>query len=130
MKTEQNNAYSKRIAIRMSNEDKLKIEQMAKLHGMTTSQFMRKIGLGFIPVPLVDMQSVKHLMKVSNDLARLGNLLKYWLADDIKLQIATRKKIEEKLPEILDAIHEERLNIHNLIKEVNRGIKYERKRWV
>lgn len=69
-------------------------------------------------------------MKVSNDLTRLGNLLKYWLADDIKLQIATRKKIEEKLPEILDAIHEERLNIHNLIKEVNRGIKHERKRWV
>ena len=68
-------------------------------------------------------------MRMNSDLARLGNLIKYWLANDPKLQVATRMKIENKLPEILDSIHEQRLNIRDLVSEMRKDLVNNRKRW-
>ena len=45
MSVDSNDTYNARIEFRVSDEDKLQIEEMAKLHGMKTSQFMRKMAL-------------------------------------------------------------------------------------
>lgn len=95
-----------RIEFRISPEEKIQIEEMAKLHGMKTSQFIRKITLGYEPISLIEAKKIQELMKINSDLSRLGNLIKYWLANDPKLQIATKLKIENKLPEILNIIQE------------------------
>lgn len=129
MSVDSNDTYNARIEFRVSDEEKLQIEEMAKLHGMKTSQFMRKMALGYEPLSLVEFKKMEQLMRMNSDLARLGNLIKYWLANDPKLQIATRMKIENKLPEILDGIHEQRLHIRDLVSEMRKDLVNNRKRW-
>ena len=129
MGVDSQDTYNARIEFRVSDEEKLQIEEMAKLHGMKTSQFMRKMALGYEPLSLVENKKMEQLMIMNSDLARLGNLIKYWLVNDPKLQVATRMKIENKLPEILDAIHEQRLSVKDLVSEMRRDLVNSRKRW-
>lgn len=108
-----------RYPVRLTTEEKKKVEELAALYGMKKAPYMRAVALQHKLVPLIDLESIKQLNKVNNDLARLGNLLKYWLANDVKLQVATRMKIENRLPEILDEIHNERMAIHKIVKSIN-----------
>lgn len=129
MSVDSKDTYNARIEFRVSDEEKTQIEAMAKLHGMKTSQFIRKIALGYEPFSLVEFKKMEQLMGMNSDLARLGNLIKYWLVNDSKLQVATRMKIENKLPEILDGIHEQKLSIRDLVSEMRKDLVNSRKRW-
>lgn len=117
----------KRYPVRLTTEEKNKIEELASLYGMKKAPYMRAVALQHKLIPLIDLESVKALNKVNNDLARLGNLLKFWLANDIKLQVATRMKIENRLPEILDEIHNERMAIHEIVKSINSKLRSDSK---
>lgn len=74
-------------------------------------------------------EKIQELMKINSDLSRLGNLIKYWLANDPKLQVATKLKIENKLPEILNIIQEQKLNIGDLASDIRKNLTNNRKRW-
>lgn len=87
------------------------IQENAARTGMTTSTYMRKVGMGFVPPSVVDRDCVDLLCKINADQARLGNLLKRWLNDDIKLSrydpAQTRATIEltmEKIKEGQEAL--------------------------
>lgn len=56
MSVDSKDTYNTRIEFRVSDEEKAQIEVMAKLHGMKTSQFMRKIALGYEPFSLVELK--------------------------------------------------------------------------
>ncbi|MBO6086569.1 MAG: hypothetical protein J6P19_09280, partial [Acetobacter sp.] len=61
------------------------------------STYLRDLALGYKPQSKTDLDVVIELMSVNKNLARLGNLLKLWLADDKKAQGFNHEQIQALL---------------------------------
>ena len=107
-----------RFDCRMSAEEKNKIKQLASLHNMKVSEYVRHKALSYRSEPLVDGDKVELLMEKNVELTRLGNLLKIWVFDDPKCSMPMRANIELKLPEILERIEKYELEINEIIDSI------------
>lgn len=84
-------------------EEKQAIETKARQCGLSTSAYLRAIGLSLPVKSVLDQEAVADLVKVNADQGRLGGLLKMWLTNDEKLR--NQRWILEQ-------------NIHALLKEI------------
>jgi hypothetical protein len=84
-------------------EEKRVIDVAARQCGMSTSAYLRAIGLGLPVKSVLDQEAVADLVKVNADQGRLGGLLKLWLTNDEKLR--NQRWILEQ-------------HIHGLLKEI------------
>lgn len=48
---------------------------------LTTAEFLRRLGQGYIPPSKVDLVAVRELCQVAGDLGRLGGLLRLWITE-------------------------------------------------
>lgn len=88
------------IRLRVSLKDKSTIAENAKSTGLSTSEFLRRVGKGEIVKPKIDEELILELIKINSDLGRLGRLLK--LALD--REIIWKKAGFETITELLEAI--------------------------
>lgn len=65
----------KNINVRVKPEQYKIIKANADNAGLSVSAFMKKVGQGFVPQSTHDREAFKHLILLSADMARLGNLL-------------------------------------------------------
>lgn len=72
------------IVVRVTPDEKQKIDALARQTGLSTSAYLRELGLGHVPKSIVDYQHMLELSKLGGDLGRLGGLLKLWLTDDVR----------------------------------------------
>jgi hypothetical protein len=84
-------------------EEKRAIDVAARQCGMSTSAYLRAIGLSLPVKSVLDQEAVADLVKVNADQGRLGGLLKLWLTNDEKLR--NQRWILEQ-------------HIHGLLKEI------------
>lgn len=63
-------------------EEESLIKSNAATAGISTAEYLRRLGLGYNIQSTVDKDSILTLSKVNADLGRLGGLLKLWLSDD------------------------------------------------
>jgi hypothetical protein len=61
--------------------EKAEIGRRARATGLSTSTYLRTLGLGYEPRSLLDADRVGELLKACGDLGRLGGLLKLWLSE-------------------------------------------------
>jgi hypothetical protein len=87
-------------------EEKALIEAQAKACALSTSAYLRNVGLGFQVKGVLDQQAVIELAKVNGDLGRLGGLLKLWLTNDEKLSIYDRVQLNQTILGVLDQIQD------------------------
>ena len=80
------------------------IETSARNCGMSTSAYLRQIGLGMPIKSILDHQSIADLAKVNADQGRLGGLLKLWLTNDAKLKPYDRAKLSMNIIKLLEEI--------------------------
>lgn len=73
------------IKVYVLPEELVAIQAAADSAGLSASTYLRNLGLGFEPRSVIDQRQVAVLAKINADQARLGNLLKLWLADDERL---------------------------------------------
>lgn len=70
---------SHNIKVWCTQDEKKQIVNNAILYGLTTSMFLRKIGLNEpIKIP-VDYEAIKPLLRLHGDIGRVAGLLKLWL---------------------------------------------------
>ncbi|OCG28995.1 plasmid mobilization protein, partial [Gilliamella sp. HK7] len=81
-------------------EEKEMIISNAKKHGLSTSSFLRQLGLNIEVRGIVDQQRILELVKINADLGRLGGLLKLWLTNDEKIKCFNKNTIDELLTKI------------------------------
>lgn len=114
------------LFIRMKKSEKDVIRELAASSGMSVSQYVKSVSSGYKPITLIESGKVKEILKVNADLARLGNLLKAWIFNDVKYQISFRMKIESKLDESLNKVDDLRGKIDFLVDEIlkDMGKKY------
>lgn len=72
------------IRVWVTPEEKAEIESLAIQAGLSTSAYLRTLGLGYAPKSIVDNQQVMELARINGDLGRLGGLLKLWLTNDAR----------------------------------------------
>lgn len=68
------------IRVYVDAQEGQRIERHAAAAGLSASNFLRALGLGYEPPSVLDHQAVRALVKVAGDQGRLGGLLKQWLA--------------------------------------------------
>ena len=62
-------------------DDRARIEERARVAGLSISAYLRASGLGHPIRSVLDYDAVRDLAKVNGDQGRLGGLLKLWLED-------------------------------------------------
>lgn len=72
----------KHLRVPVLPEEELIIKENAAQVGLTTAEFLRRLGLGHEIKGLSDQNAVLELSKINADLGRLGGLLKLWLTND------------------------------------------------
>jgi hypothetical protein len=88
------------------------IKKNASACSMTTSEFLRKLGIGFIPSSKLDQIHVRELCAAVGNLGRMGGLLKLWLlehrAGSVPQTLTT--------PNEVDALYQDIVSITTKIK--------------
>lgn len=108
------------IKVRVSEIEREIIIATAESVGLSVSAYLRRLGLGYQPKSMVDLQRVEAMLKVAGDAGRLGGLLKMWLADDQRLKtfapVDMRPKIQQALAKIGEAQTEIRAIAETVLK--------------
>ena len=73
-------ARCKLLKVYVTEAEREQILQLAALTRLSTSAYLRRLGLGYTPLSTLDHQAVLALAKAAADQGRLGGLLKLWLS--------------------------------------------------
>lgn len=92
--------YKLHLRVPVDPEEGEIIRGQADKCGLSISEYLRRLGLGFEPTSIVDTQKVNELAKINGDLGRLGGLLKLWLSDDKRAAGFDKNKIKKLLNDI------------------------------
>jgi len=92
--------YKLHLRVPVEIEEGEIIKQQAENCGISISEYLRRLGLGYQPTSIVDNQKVNELAKINGDLGRLGGLLKLWLSDDKRVAHFDKNTIVKLLKEI------------------------------
>jgi Mobilization protein NikA len=63
-------------------EERRQIEANANAAGLSLSNYLLNVGIGYQIRGIVDHKQVEELARINGDLGRLGGLLKLWLTDE------------------------------------------------
>jgi len=74
----------KHLRVPVFDDEEALIKASAKQAGMSTAQYLREVAIGYPIVSALDTEAVRELARVNGDLARLGNLQKLWLDNDVR----------------------------------------------
>lgn len=107
-----NYPYVLRVVV--SREEGAVIDDNADRLGMSTSSYLRALGLGYQPIGHLDNEAAERLMQVNADLSRLGNLLKLWLSDDAKLAVFKPGQATAYIGRLLPAIHANQVQMYEI----------------
>jgi hypothetical protein len=104
------------LKVFVSQAEQAAIDGAAKHLGMSTSAYLRSLGLGYQPVGRLDQEAAEHLVRVNADLSRLGNLLKLWLSDDAKLEVFKPGQAAAYIGRLLPAIHANQVQMYEILQ--------------
>ena len=93
---------SKRIFIRVSDEEKAEIAESADGCSMSSGAYLRALGIGHQVKSTLDQQMILKILRINADQARLGGLLKLWLSGTEKSTEGMSLEIRDLLRKIED----------------------------
>lgn len=71
----------KPLKVYVSEEERQKIETLARDCQLAPSAYLRSVGMGYQPKSAFDREVIQLLAKLHADQGRLGGLLKLWLSE-------------------------------------------------
>lgn len=104
------------LRVVVSAYERAAIDGAADRLGMSTSAYLRSLGLGYQPIGHLDNEAAERLEQVNADLSRLGNLLKLWLSDDAKLAVFKPGQAVEYIGRLQRAIHGNQVQMYEILQ--------------
>lgn len=101
------------IKVYISDEDRASIERLAKQTQLSLSDYLRRVGLGYKPRSVYDLDVGLELAKLNGDLGRLGGLLKNLIANNPGTYLSNHE-IQNLLEEIRGVASEVRKGMQRL----------------
>lgn len=96
----QKRKYKLHLRVPVEPEEGEIIKVQSEKCGLSISEYLRTLGLGFEPTSIIDNKKVNELAKINGDLGRLGGLLKLWLSDDRRAAHFDKNAINKLLKDI------------------------------
>ncbi|MFC1098381.1 hypothetical protein ACFGZK_11005 [Pasteurella multocida] len=119
MRDQRDNLRNEIIKVCLSRADKQDIKEKAASLGMTTSTFLRNIGLGFRPISTLDQNAIIELAKINSAQSRLGNLMALALKNPEKMSLYGDRDVAAKIDQLIDKISELQISMLSLVSDVN-----------
>lgn len=69
----------KTITIKVNQSEYESVFKKAESHGISTSTYLRNLGMNYPIKTIIDEKAAASLLKVNSDLGRLGGLFKMWM---------------------------------------------------
>ncbi|MCW0218872.1 MAG: conjugal transfer transcriptional regulator TraJ [Prosthecobacter sp.] len=101
--------------------EKEQIAAKADAAGMSQSNYLLSVGLGYEVQSVIDSRLVVELAKVNADQGRLGGLLKLWLTNDERFAGFDEGTMRATIKVVLSRIEETQ---GALLEIANRGLKF------
>lgn len=76
--------YQRPLKVHVTEEERGEIQARAEAVRLSTSSYLRELGLGFEPAGIADLEVAKKLLELEADLGRLGGLLKAALSPGVQ----------------------------------------------
>lgn len=96
------------IKIRVTKEEKERLIELAKAHGLSLSEYLRQAGLGQEITSRTEIEIVLELARINADQARLGNLLKLAInmenAHEVDKLIVSIRQTQQLIKETVERI--------------------------
>lgn len=83
-----------KIGVRVTENEYREIKMLAAASSMSVPAFLRTVGLGHKPQSTIDQKAVADLSQLGINFSRLGALLKMWLQDGHRGQMAAELDID------------------------------------
>lgn len=77
--------HGRHLRVPVLPDEENEIKANAVNAGLTTAEYLRRLGLGYQIHSALDKQHIIELSKINADLGRLGGLIKLWLTNDERL---------------------------------------------
>ena len=103
------------IHVRVTAEEKAKLDAKASSASITVAAFLRSAGLGRRIDSRLDLKAIHELGKLAADFGRVGGLLKMWLSDDHINQLAQQIGV----PDLVKQIEADKRTILSKIAELH-----------
>lgn len=71
------------IQVVVTEAEKKQIEDSAALAKLSTSQYLRDLGLGYQPKSLVDVMILQEIRSAKSDMNKIGGLLKLLMSNEL-----------------------------------------------
>lgn len=103
-------------------KDEEVIKAKAKALGLSTAEFLRRLGLGFEPPSTLDFRAVTELAKINGDQGRLGGLLKLWLTDETKFrEFEKPRDVRSRVLTLLQQLGESQQHLQAVMRRIVEG---------
>jgi hypothetical protein len=107
------------LRVPVLDEDEAIIKSNAKSVGLSTAEYLRRVGRGCTLPSMLDLQAVSELAKINADQGRLGGLLKLWLTDETKFRLFTRARdVRSSVLALLQQLGESQKNLQSAMQQV------------
>ncbi|EPR1029469.1 TPA: LysR family transcriptional regulator [Acinetobacter nosocomialis] len=108
------------IQVVVTKEEKAQIEKNAELAKISTSQYLRDLGLGYKPKSLVDIMVIQEVRSLKSDMNKVGGLLKLLLSG----QKVDPKEFRSTVNGLLLDFSRNQNSLDTLISKVRSKIKF------
>ena len=92
------------VKVWVTAAEKAAIAEKAAAHSMSSSRYLRALGLALPVQCTIDQRAVLDLLKINADLGRLGGLIKMWLSSDQSFESGSVHALQRKLDSALNQI--------------------------
>ena len=106
------------IKVWVTAAEKAAIAEKAGAHSMSSSRYLRALGLALPIQSTVDQRAVLDLLKINADLGRLGGLIKMWLSSDQSFASDSGQALHRKLNGALNQIGTLQKEMSDRIREL------------
>lgn len=113
-----NNRRRQHLRVPVTADEAEHIQRNATACGLAVAAYLRELGLGYEPRPVVDAERADDLARAMGDLGRLGGLLKLWLTDDQKLRAYPAHQVRHMIPAALKRILESQGELLKVIQRL------------
>ena len=103
-KKEKTRRESTPVKVWVTAAEKAAIAEKAAAHSMSSSRYLRALGLALPIQSTIDHRAVLDLLKINADLGRLGGLIKMWLTSDQSFESGSAQALQRKLDGTLNQI--------------------------
>ena len=100
-KKEKTRRESTPIKVWVTPDEKSAIRTKAGAHSLSTSSYLRRLGLALPVESTIDQRAILDLAKINADLGRFGGLIKMWLTTNADFESLSAQGLQRKLENTL-----------------------------